>query len=83
MMKLATKSDLNPFKLHNSNTIRNHQECIRASTGWDLHLHYIMDVEQTLQIPSFTLYPVTTQDLKTCYESQNCKVLCSLSGPYY
>jgi hypothetical protein len=42
-----------------------------------------MDVEQTLQIPSFTLYPVTTQDLKTCYESQNCKVLCSLSGPYY
>ncbi len=42
-----------------------------------------MDAEQTLQIPSFTLYPLSTEDLKTCYESQSCKVLCALAGPYY
>ena len=42
-----------------------------------------MDIEQVLQIPSFTLYPVTTGDLKTCYESSSCKLLCSLNGPYF
>lgn len=41
-----------------------------------------MDSEQTLQIPSFTLYPLSTEDLKTCYESHTCKVLCALAGPY-
>lgn len=35
------------------------------------------------EIPSFTLYPITTQDLKTCYESASYKIICSLTGPYY
>ena len=42
-----------------------------------------MEIEQTLQIPSFTLYPVTTEDLKTCYESASHKILCALNGPYF
>lgn len=33
--------------------------------------------------PSFTLYPMTTQDLKTCYESEHYKAVCTLNGPYY
>lgn len=34
-------------------------------------------------MPSFTLYPLTTQDLKTCYESERYKIICSLNGPYF
>lgn len=42
-----------------------------------------MEIETTLQIPAFTLYPVTTEDLKTCYESSSHKILCALNGPYF
>ena len=43
----------------------------------------IIAMEEEIQIPSFTLYPLTTQDLKTCYEAEKYKVLCSLEGPHY
>jgi hypothetical protein len=39
--------------------------------------------QNTFEIPSFTLYPISTQDLKTCYESVSYKIICTLTGPYY
>jgi hypothetical protein len=43
-----------------------------------------MDLEpKELAVPSFTLYPLGTQDLKTCYESEHYKAICNINGPYF
>lgn len=43
-----------------------------------------MEVEpETHLLPPFTLYPISSADLKTCYESASYKVILSLNGPYY
>jgi len=48
------------------------------------HSFNMIKTEQnTAEIPSFTLYPISTQDLKTCYESASYKIICTLAGPYY
>ncbi len=43
-----------------------------------------MDIEsKELLPPPFTLYPLTTQDLKSCYESETYKIICAINGPYF
>jgi hypothetical protein len=42
-----------------------------------------LDSASTLSLTAFTVYPITLTPMKTCYESEACKIICSISGPYY